>query len=294
MNVVKEMTVEGAGRREINGTYQRCGEHDGVSKYIKPSSFDGQSVDFLLFRCKLTDGTSRWYISFVPKNTHPGICVVYAARLSPGSAEVDHSHSIPPRDGWIAIPSNGGASPAPTVYPPAMESTEDVTFIGVKQPEDIVRERVEAAEAKGSIIAIDDVDDDDDDDDGIKTTYRTENTTGRSPPKGSLMLMPVVSNEYVEGEGNEFEAKKSSEQLLTQMWLLTAREFCEECKEAHHPLFKCSSCRKCFHGSCLERWYNIYKDDTEEDKDFLMCPSCKNIQRNTEDCDGESDYCEDE
>src|SRR6056300_1130520 len=93
----------------------------------------------------------------------------YAASLSPGVVD----HSIPPRDGWIAIPSNGGGSPAPTVYPPAMESTEGVTFIGVKQPEDIVRERVEAAEAKGSIIAIDVVDDDDDD--GIKTTYKTEN-----------------------------------------------------------------------------------------------------------------------
>lgn len=117
MNVIKEMTVEGAGLREINGTYRRCGGHDNVSKYVRPSRYNGRSVDFMLFRCKLTDGTRRWYISIVPENTHPGTTQdidFYAASLSPG-AGVDHS--IPPRDGWIAIPSNGGGSPAPTVYP---------------------------------------------------------------------------------------------------------------------------------------------------------------------------------
>jgi ubiquitin carboxyl-terminal hydrolase 9/24 len=116
MNVIKEMTVEGAGLREINGTYRRCGGHDGVSKYVRPSRYNGRSVDFMLFRCKLTDGTRRWYISIVPENTHPGTTQdidFYAASLSPGVVD----HSIPPRDGWIAIPSNGGGSPAPTVYP---------------------------------------------------------------------------------------------------------------------------------------------------------------------------------
>jgi len=323
MNVVKEMTVEGAGRREINGTYQRCGEHDGVSKYIKPSSFDGQSVDFLLFRCKLTDGTSRWYISFVPKNTHPGTTQdidFYAASLSPGVVD----HSIPPRDGWIAIPSNGGASPAPTVYPKESnyrgcgqnDITDDVTLIGVKSPTDIVSEKVEAAKGRGDIISIDD------DDGDIKTTENTENTTGLSRPEG--ILMPVGFDEYDEGKGNDYdlqsgepsvwretkkstcfkvdatkpnesEAMNSCAQRLTQMWLLIARDACEVCGKKHSKLddvlFECSSCRKCIHQSCLEHCYNIVQDDTNEN---LMCPSCKHIKGNIEICDDESDYCEDE
>jgi hypothetical protein len=116
MYVIKEMTVEGAGLREINGTYRRCGGNDGVSKYVRPSRYNGRLVNFMLFRCKLNDGTRRWYISIVPADVNPGTIQdidFYAAQLSPGVVD----HSIPPRDGWIAIPSNGGASPPPTVYP---------------------------------------------------------------------------------------------------------------------------------------------------------------------------------
>ena len=99
LNAIKEMTVEGAGLREINGTYRRCGQHDGVSKYVRPSRYNGRSVDFMLFRCKLTDGTRRWYISIVPENTHPGTTQdidFYAARLSSGAA-VDQY----PSKGWL-------------------------------------------------------------------------------------------------------------------------------------------------------------------------------------------------
>ncbi|KAL7448632.1 hypothetical protein ACHAWC_000785 [Mediolabrus comicus] len=70
----------------------------------------------MLFRCKLSDGTRRWYISIVPEDGNPGTTQdidFYAVGLSPGVVD----HSIPPRDGWTAFPSNGGASPPPTVYP---------------------------------------------------------------------------------------------------------------------------------------------------------------------------------
>eukprot|EP00984_Skeletonema_dohrnii_P030773 scaffold22524_cov56-Skeletonema_dohrnii-CCMP3373.AAC.1 len=36
-NLVKEMTVEGAGLREINGTYARIGQNDNVSKFMRTS-----------------------------------------------------------------------------------------------------------------------------------------------------------------------------------------------------------------------------------------------------------------
>mmetsp|Transcript_32541 Transcript_32541/g.66280 ORF Transcript_32541/g.66280 Transcript_32541/m.66280 type:complete len:2909 (-) Transcript_32541:130-8856(-) len=117
-NLVKEMTVEGAGLREINGTYARIGQNDNVSKFMRTSRYNGRSVDFMLFRCKLTDGTRRWYISIVPENAHPGTTQdidFYAVGPSQQHSVLDPN--IPPRDGWMAIPSNGGGGPAPQVYP---------------------------------------------------------------------------------------------------------------------------------------------------------------------------------
>jgi len=117
-NLVKEMKVEGAGLREINGIYRRIGQNDGVSKFMKTSRYNGRSVDFMLFRCKLTDGTRRWYISIVPESAHPGTTQdidFYAAGPSQQHSMLDPN--IPPRDGWMAIPSNGGGNPAPQVYP---------------------------------------------------------------------------------------------------------------------------------------------------------------------------------
>ena len=111
-----EMMVEGAGLREINGTYVRVGQNDGVSKFMRTSRYNGRSVDFMMFRCKLTDGTRRWYISIVPENAHPGTTQdidFYVAHSQQPSMDTN----IPPRDGWMAIPSNGGGGPAPQVYP---------------------------------------------------------------------------------------------------------------------------------------------------------------------------------
>ena len=114
--LVKEIMVEGAGLREINGVYVRVGEHDDISKFVRTSRYNGRSVDFLLYRCKLTDGTWRWYISIVPENAHPGTTQdidFYAVRVY--SQQQDPN--VPPRDKWITIPSNGGGDPAPQVYP---------------------------------------------------------------------------------------------------------------------------------------------------------------------------------
>jgi len=126
-NLVKEMKVVGAGLREINGTYVRCGQNDGVSKFVRTSRYNGRSVDFMLFRCKLTDKTRRWYISIVPENAHPGTTSdidFYATGTSPQQHNM-MDQNIPPRDGWIAIPSNGGGSPAPLVYPLESEVVGD-------------------------------------------------------------------------------------------------------------------------------------------------------------------------
>ena len=120
-DAVKEMTVEGAGVYEINGIYIRCGQNDGVSKFMKTLRYNGRLVDFMLFRCKLADGTRRWYISIVPENVHPGTTQdidFYEMRPQQHHSVLDQN--IPPRDGWMAISSNGGGGPQ--VYP--KESTD--------------------------------------------------------------------------------------------------------------------------------------------------------------------------
>ena len=61
--------VQDCGVSDINGLYTKNGYCDDVTKYIKPGMWEGQAVDFMLFRCKLSDNTRRWYISIVPGNS---------------------------------------------------------------------------------------------------------------------------------------------------------------------------------------------------------------------------------
>ena len=108
------MVVHGAGAAEINGVYKRVGRCDGVPKYTKPERYQGRDEEFCLYRCKLTDGTQRWYLSIVPMGNQPGSTKdidFYAA--APERREV---FDLPPKDHWIAIP-NRGTMPAPVVYP---------------------------------------------------------------------------------------------------------------------------------------------------------------------------------
>ena len=112
-DVVREITVEGAGLQEVNGTYLRCGKHDRVSKFVRSTRYNGRSVDFMLFRTILLNGKRRWYISIVPENQQLGTeedIDFYKSKATSTDC------NIPPRDGWIAIPSNGGANPPPRVY----------------------------------------------------------------------------------------------------------------------------------------------------------------------------------
>lgn len=64
-----EVSVEGCGIQDINGVYVRSGHCDEVPRYSKQGKWDGKEVDFMLFRCKLSDNTRRWYISIVPDNS---------------------------------------------------------------------------------------------------------------------------------------------------------------------------------------------------------------------------------
>jgi ubiquitin carboxyl-terminal hydrolase 9/24 len=64
----KEVVVKNCGVPEINGVYKQSGYCDGVFRYSKTGMWEGKQEDFMLFRCKLSDDTRRWYISIVPGN----------------------------------------------------------------------------------------------------------------------------------------------------------------------------------------------------------------------------------
>ena len=115
-DLIREMIVQNCGTPEINGTYIRAGCHDGVSKYTKWCFYDGRDEELSLFRCKLTDNTRRWYISIVPKNSHPGTTkdIDFFASVS-GSYNQDGT--LPPRHNWQLAANSKGQSPSPEVYP---------------------------------------------------------------------------------------------------------------------------------------------------------------------------------
>ena len=118
-DLIREMIVQNCGTPEINGTYIRAGS----SKYTKQCFFDGRYVEFSLFICKLTDSTRRWYISIVPKNSHPGTSkdIDFYASVS-GSYNQDGT--FPPRHNWQLAPNSKGQSPSPEVYPKTNEDDE--------------------------------------------------------------------------------------------------------------------------------------------------------------------------
>lgn len=64
-----EVVVKNCGVPSINGVYKRIGHCDNAPKYSKTALHEGETVDFLLFRCRLSDNSRRWYISIVPGNS---------------------------------------------------------------------------------------------------------------------------------------------------------------------------------------------------------------------------------
>lgn len=104
--------VEGAGVHAVNGVYTRDGHLDNVGKYSKTEVWDNDEAIFSLFRCKLSDGTRRWYISIVPKGIQPGTnkdIDFYSAPI------MDEFSETPPEERWTTAKGEG-IDPAPVVF----------------------------------------------------------------------------------------------------------------------------------------------------------------------------------
>ena len=352
MNVVKDMTVEGAGCQEINGTYRGCGQNDvtddvtligvksptdivsekveaakgrgdiisiddddgdikttektenttGLSRHegiLMPVGFDeyveGKGNDYDLQSGEPSVWRETKKSTFAPKKKKvndfinqdfcqacgdggelilcprcPVSIHAHCCGLHPDDFQCcNHHHCVP--CGKNAVGAGGllyCCQSCPSAYcPDCLPSGKAVRFLGTNVP------RFEKLGFDGNAL------------------YQYIHCSKQCEEVAKATFGFKVDAT----KPNESEAMNSCAQLLTQMWLLTARDPCQVCGKKHSKLddvlFECSSCRKCIHQSCLEHCYNIVQDDTNEN---LMCPSCKHIKGNIEICDGESDYCEDE
>jgi len=118
--------VEGAGVAAVNGVYTRDGSLDKAGKYRNTGVWKNREVVFSLFRCKLSDGTRRWYISIVPKNIQPGTNKDIDFYSAPTENEL--SDDAPPENRWTTAKGEG-VDPPPLVYwkpDPAPEVEEQV------------------------------------------------------------------------------------------------------------------------------------------------------------------------
>jgi ubiquitin carboxyl-terminal hydrolase 9/24 len=111
-DMVDHVVVEGCGVPVINGTYKRHGSCDGVPKYCRSAVWNDKEEDFMLFRCKLSDESRRWYISVVPGNVHPGTTKDIDFYWAPANMS---SSKLPPQNRWQTIQGQG-IQPCPHVY----------------------------------------------------------------------------------------------------------------------------------------------------------------------------------
>ena len=105
--------VKGAGVDEVNGIYTSSKKFDSVPKFTKTCLSNGQQLEFTLFRCVLSDGTRRWYISVIPRAQKPGTNKDIDYYFCPAN---DHVNDVPHGGTWQTAKGKGkGLDPPPTV-----------------------------------------------------------------------------------------------------------------------------------------------------------------------------------
>jgi hypothetical protein len=103
------ISVEGARVEAVNGVYHRVDTFN-VGIYSKIGLYQGKNQEFSLFRCNVSSGTLRWYISIVPFGEQPGTSTdidFYCVDKS----ETDPD--FPPSTGWTT--ESEGCDPSPSV-----------------------------------------------------------------------------------------------------------------------------------------------------------------------------------
>lgn len=115
--------VENAGFDAVNGVYKSSKKFDDVPIFTKTSIQNGQHTEFTMYRCVLSNGTRRWYISVIPQNQKPGTYRDIDYYFCPAN---DHANEVPHAIWWQTVRGRGKAvDPPPNVEWKNQISTDD-------------------------------------------------------------------------------------------------------------------------------------------------------------------------
>ncbi len=183
----------------------------------------------------------------------------------------------------------------------------DVIITGVKTAEEVLKERVEAAEANGSIIELDGNGKEEKQDananDSVQFISVKTAEEEIHPDNTEIERADRIPNtEDKEEEADELTKAKISDEdatlisgRLTKLFHMTAAAaadtLCNECEKAStmkDNLVCCSQCQLKFHESCLKELYHTVIDDIIG---HFVCPECKNLHPERQDSDDDiSEY----
>jgi hypothetical protein len=112
--------VAGAGVPEVNGIYHYHSIFQSACMFKNKCKYQNKvNTEFSMYRCKMDDGSSRWFISIVPENREPGSdddVDFYTA--SPYHYKIGQDDDfMPPQSKWIPVRSEETIFhyPSPTV-----------------------------------------------------------------------------------------------------------------------------------------------------------------------------------
>ena len=105
------IVVSGASQISVNGIYNYNGVYDTVASFSKAGSWKGHEETFLLFCCRLSDETDRWYISIAPIDINPGTSKNTDLYYTTATGDLS---KLPDSDKWMNVVENG-IEPSQTV-----------------------------------------------------------------------------------------------------------------------------------------------------------------------------------
>lgn len=212
-----------------------------------------------------------------------------------------------------------------------MKQGDDVTFVGLKTQQDLISERVQAAEKNGDVI---DVDDDEeqqqdhtkDDEANSCNKKRSNERVGesssdsnssddqrRSPTEEEKAMLKCedssTENEYEhesaqEGIDNKEVDNEKADVMshrLMQLYESEAKEAeltCPQCDkriQGQDDSMICTVCPRVYHNECLENEFNIVASDImENENETFVCPKCKKLHGGKRSGSDDSDYVDDD
>lgn len=112
-NKVDEMTrslegtsliVSGAGAWEVDGRYTFLSILNGAGHFRKTTKYADETIDVSIYRCRMQNGSMRWFISIVSENREPGTEHDTDFYYSPVvTQDTSHNDGRPPLTRWIAM-----------------------------------------------------------------------------------------------------------------------------------------------------------------------------------------------